>query len=93
MTRVRPALTTPQAQAMGVEAARRYHAERALELEAAAKEAARERQKQDFVEPLLAAGLSKSDAENAWKEHVVTKTTQEAEQARAQQQRRIGSKL
>jgi hypothetical protein len=67
MVQVRNKLSTPEAERMGVEAARegeREQAEHNAEQE-------KQRRKEDFIAPLLEAGVSKRDAEEAYKQHLI----------------------
>ncbi len=92
-TRVRPKLTTAQAEAVGAKAAQEYERQRQAEAAQAEKEAVRERQKQEFLQPLIEAGLSKQQAEAAWVEHVVEITTQQTARVREQSRRNIARRL
>jgi hypothetical protein len=63
MVQVRTKLTTPEVEAMGVEAAREWERERQRERQREQaefdKEQEKQRRKEDFVRPLLEAGLLK----------------------------------
>jgi hypothetical protein len=59
MVQVRTKLTTPEVEAMGVEAAREWERERQREQAEFDKEQEKQRRKEDFVRPLLEAGLLK----------------------------------
>jgi len=69
---------------MGVEAAREWERERQAEQAEFDKEQAKETRKADFIEPLLEAGISKRDAEEAYKHHILENAKAHAERARLQ---------
>jgi hypothetical protein len=82
MVQVRRKLTTPEAQRMGVQAAREWESERQLEQAAFDKQQAKERRKEDFVRPLLEAGISTRAAEDAYRQHVLENAKERGEHAR-----------
>jgi hypothetical protein len=67
MVQVRNKLSTPEAERMGVEAAREWEREQAEHN----AEQEKQRRKEDFIAPLLEAGVSKRDAEEAYKQHLI----------------------
>jgi hypothetical protein len=83
MVQVRNKLTTAEAEAMGLEAAREWERERQAEQAAFDEEAKKQGQKQDFIAPLLDAGISQRDAEEAYKQHILESAKQHGERARA----------
>lgn len=71
-------LTTPEAERMGVQAAREWEREQA-EFD---NEQAKQRRKEDFVRPLLEAGVGRRDAEEAYKQHVLQSAKAHGERVR-----------
>jgi hypothetical protein len=83
MVQVRRKLTTPEAERMGVEAAREWERERQREQAEHDAEQEKQRYKEDFIAPLLEAGLSKRDAEEAYKQHLIQTVQAQGQSARA----------
>jgi hypothetical protein len=71
MTNVRRKLTTDEAVAMGFEAAREWELARQAEQAEFEEEQEKSRRKEEFIAPLLQAGISERDAEEAYKQRVL----------------------
>jgi hypothetical protein len=82
VSKPRRQLTTPEAERMGVQAAREW--ERQREQAEFDKEQAKQRRKEDFVRPLLEAGVSQRDAEEAYKQHILENAKAHGERVRTQ---------
>ena len=80
-------LTTPEAERMGVEAAREWEQLRKAEQAEYDKEQEKLRRKEDYIAPLVEAGVSKQDAEEAYKQHVLESAKAHNQSARHAWQR------
>lgn len=85
MVKVRAKLTTPEAQRMGVQAAREWEQERQREQAAFEEEQEKQKRKEDFVRPLLEAGVSQPDAEEAYIRHLLENADAHSRAARSAQ--------
>jgi hypothetical protein len=83
MVQVRKKLTTPEAERMGLAAAREWERERQREQAEFDKHQEKQRCKEDFVRPLLGAGVSQRDAEQAYLQHVLENAKARSQSARA----------
>ena len=79
----RAKLSTREAQRVGVAAAREWEARRQEEEVAYNAELAKQQRKEDFMQPLIEAGVSRRDAETAYAQHVLESAKERGEHARS----------